>query len=149
MSVPPVTHFQWTNYPSSVIFRGQLESQMRDHQMASRSSPGGLKEEAENRLARKSLTAVFFGTMLEMATDFDIDDEGIRSLTGALLFGGATTPASATLFIIYLAAAYPEFQCKVQEELDQVVGKEHAPRVEDLSSLPYPSILLPQRASGR
>ncbi|KAG8911538.1 hypothetical protein FRC02_006540 [Tulasnella sp. 418] len=80
--------------------------------------------------------------MLEMATDFDIDDEGIRSLTGALLFGGATTPASATLFIIYLAAAYPEYQRKVQEELDRVVGNERAPTVADLPNLPYLSFFL-------
>ncbi|KAG8914333.1 hypothetical protein FRC02_005036 [Tulasnella sp. 418] len=80
--------------------------------------------------------------MLEMAKEFDIDEEGLQSLTGALMFGGATTPASFIQFIIYLAAAHPEFQRKVQEELDRVVGSERAPTVEDLPNLPYLSIFL-------
>ncbi|KAG8938786.1 hypothetical protein FRC03_006908, partial [Tulasnella sp. 419] len=123
---PPVDQLPILNYIPD-RFAGNWKAKCATIKRRLEDLLGGLKQEAEKRLAQEKPNGSFLETMLEMATDFDIDDEGIRSLTGALLFGGATTPASATLFIIYLAAAYPEYQRKVQRELDQVVGDERAP----------------------
>jgi cytochrome P450 len=32
---------------------------------------------------------------------------------------------------------YPEVQARAQAEIDDVVGREHPPRVEDLEKMPY------------
>ncbi|KAG8943004.1 hypothetical protein FRC03_002723 [Tulasnella sp. 419] len=97
----------------------------------------GLKKEAEKRLAEQKPNGSYLETVLEKAKEWDIDDDGLQSLTGALIFGGTTLPAAAVQWVAFIAAAYPEFQRKVQEELDDVIGDARAPTVDDLSHLPY------------
>ena len=53
------------------------------------------------------------------------------------MFGaGSDTTASAISVALMAAACYPEAQRKVQEELDQVIGKDRAPTFADQDSLP-------------
>ncbi|KAK4295179.1 hypothetical protein Pmani_032235 [Petrolisthes manimaculis] len=54
-----------------------------------------------------------------------------------LFLAGSETTSNTLLWGIYLLASNPDIQRKVQEELDQVVGREHTPTLQHIDSLPY------------
>ncbi|KAJ3485032.1 hypothetical protein NLI96_g5229 [Meripilus lineatus] len=60
----------------------------------------------------------------------------------AALTGGADTTVSAIYSFYYAMMAYPEVQQRAQEEIDQIVGGERLPRVEDRENLPYVDALV-------
>ncbi|KAG8939936.1 hypothetical protein FRC03_005898 [Tulasnella sp. 419] len=133
---PPVEMFPILNYiPDRLARNWKSKCDIIKHRLDD--FLGGLKKEADKRLAEKKPNGSFLETILQMRKEWGIDEEGIQALTGALLFGGAATPASAVQWVIFIAAAYPEFQRKVQQELDDVIGDTRAPTVDDLPHLPY------------
>ncbi|KAF5367009.1 hypothetical protein D9758_003845 [Tetrapyrgos nigripes] len=63
-------------------------------------------------------------------------------LGGALLDGGAHTTSAFLLSMVLCLIAFPEVQKKAHEEIDCIIGQDHAPRLEDFASLPYCQALL-------
>ncbi|XP_069951370.1 cytochrome P450 2J6-like [Cherax quadricarinatus] len=54
-----------------------------------------------------------------------------------LFMAGSETTSTTMSWAIYLMACNPEVQRRVQEELDQVVGRDNLPTFEHMDSLPY------------
>lgn len=61
----------------------------------------------------------------------------IKQILGDLFSAGMETIKSSLLWMIVFMLRNPEVKQKVQEELDQVIGRERLPTIEDMPSLPY------------
>lgn len=61
----------------------------------------------------------------------------LKAVISDLFFAGMeTTTTTLKWFILYMMA-YPEVQSRVQAEMDQVVGREQLPGLDDRKNLPY------------
>ena len=54
-----------------------------------------------------------------------------------LFFAGTDTTSATLRFAILYMVTYPEIQRKVQQELDDVIGREKLPTTRDRHNLPY------------
>jgi len=75
-------------------------------------------------------------TLLERAHEHGLSGDEMAYLAGNLYGAGSETTAVVITNMIMAAACHPEAQSRVQEELDEVVGKDRLPSWEDLDSLP-------------
>ncbi|NXR53671.1 CP1A4 protein, partial [Hippolais icterina] len=66
-----------------------------------------------------------------------LSDKKIIHIVNDLFGAGFDTVATALSWTIMYAALYPDVQRKIQEELDQTIGRERRPRLSDRGSLPY------------
>ncbi|KAI8931101.1 hypothetical protein NX059_012111 [Plenodomus lindquistii] len=76
-------------------------------------------------------------TMLSIRDEEDLDHLDMSILASAFMIGGVETTASIMQWFTALIPAYPEIQRKAQMELDNVVGRDRLPTVEDEANLPY------------
>ncbi|KAF8797498.1 cytochrome P450 [Phlegmacium glaucopus] len=74
--------------------------------------------------------------LLERQKELELSDNETAYLAGSMFGAGSDTTASAISVSIMAAACYPKAQAKVQEELDNVIGKERAPTIADQEMLP-------------
>lgn len=63
-------------------------------------------------------------------------DQQIMQIIGDLFSAGMETIKTTLLWINVFMLRHPDAMKKVQEELDQVVGRDRLPRIEDLPFLP-------------
>ena len=63
------------------------------------------------------------------------DKEG-RWAVGTLLAAGMPTTAAALLSLLLALVLHPEWQAKMQKEIDHVVGSDRLPEFDDMPSLP-------------
>ncbi|XP_066491053.1 cytochrome P450 1A5-like [Tiliqua scincoides] len=61
----------------------------------------------------------------------------IANIVGDLFGAGFDTVTTALSWSLMYMVTYPEIQKKVQEEIDQTIGRERKPRLSDRSMLPY------------
>ncbi|NWQ83198.1 CP1A4 protein, partial [Columbina picui] len=66
-----------------------------------------------------------------------ISNEKIISIVNDLFGAGFDTVATALSWSLMYVALYPDIQKKIQDELDQTIGRERRPRLSDRGSLPY------------
>ncbi|KAG6327474.1 hypothetical protein ID866_11615 [Astraeus odoratus] len=93
-----------------------------------------------DRVARELKTGdagpSFARYLLENRNTHKLSDEEMAYLAGSLFGAGSDTTAVAIMVLVMAAACYPEAQDIVQEELDNVVGRERAPTFDDYNALP-------------
>ncbi|XP_076998503.1 cytochrome P450 2W1 [Tamandua tetradactyla] len=69
------------------------------------------------------------------------EDDAVACALDMVMAGTETT--SATLqWAALLMAKHPDVQCRVQEELDRVLGRERQPQPRDMQALPYTNAVL-------
>ncbi|XP_041462042.1 leukotriene-B4 omega-hydroxylase 3-like [Lytechinus variegatus] len=82
----------------------------------------------------------FLDTIM-LATDSEggLTDEEIRDEANTFLFAGIDTTSSALTWLIYLMATHPEYQTKVQEEVDELFKDRENREInsEDLRNTPF------------
>ncbi|KAJ8076753.1 hypothetical protein AAF712_000376 [Marasmius tenuissimus] len=94
-------------------------------------------QEVRDQIARnESIPSSFGKYLIEKQAELGLDDNETAYLAGSMFGAGSDTTASAISVAVMAAACYPEAQKKVQEELDQVIGKDRAPTFADQDSLP-------------
>ncbi|OAG05453.1 cytochrome P450 [Paraphaeosphaeria sporulosa] len=91
-----------------------------------------LKARIKNRSAPESLQKWF----LEHMHEFDLTEEHGAWVFQSLVGAGTRSPYNAMMQYTINMMEHPEWQRKVQEEVDRVVGKDRLPSFEDLSNLP-------------
>ncbi|KAL8721655.1 MAG: hypothetical protein Q9225_001704 [Loekoesia sp. 1 TL-2023] len=68
--------------------------------------------------------------------DYAVTDEESVHTFQAMIDGGTRSPHNNLLTFLFLMMEYPEWQRKLQEEVDQVVGKDKMPSYKDIPNLP-------------
>ena len=63
--------------------------------------------------------------------------EDVRRLVAVLFVAGIDTSAQTVSWLLLTLANRPEIQAKIHQELDQVIGSQHPPELEDRDRLPY------------
>ncbi|XP_009695122.1 PREDICTED: cytochrome P450 1A4-like [Cariama cristata] len=66
-----------------------------------------------------------------------LSNEMIIGIVGDLFGAGFDTVATALSWSLMYVALYPDIQKRIQEELDQTIGRERKPRLSDRGTLPY------------
>ncbi|KAI5994581.1 cytochrome P450 [Pisolithus orientalis] len=93
-----------------------------------------------NRVAKELKTGnpgpSFAKYLLENQETHKLSDEEMAYLAGSLFGAGSDTTAVAIMVLVMAAARFPEAQDVVQEELDNVVGRDRAPTFDDYNALP-------------
>ncbi|KAG1732084.1 cytochrome P450 [Suillus occidentalis] len=74
--------------------------------------------------------------VLENEHLYGFTDIEMAYLAGAFFGAGTETTAMAICTVLMAAAHFPEEQARVQDELDEVIGRKRAPTFTDRSSLP-------------
>ncbi|NXM76927.1 CP1A4 protein, partial [Serilophus lunatus] len=70
-------------------------------------------------------------------THVHLSNEKIINIVNDLFGAGFDTVTTALSWSLMYAALYPDIQRKIQEELDQTIGRERRPRLSDRGTLPY------------
>ncbi|NWI96529.1 CP1A4 protein, partial [Pitta sordida] len=70
-------------------------------------------------------------------TRVQLSNEKIINIVNDLFGAGFDTVATALSWSLMYVALYPDVQKKIQEELDQTIGRERRPRLSDRGTLPY------------
>ncbi|GAB6033121.1 Cytochrome P450 4V2 [Chamberlinius hualienensis] len=99
----------------------------------------GAKMTMENEFGQKRRLA-FLDMLLEAQYEHgSIDDKGIQEEVDTFMFEGHDTTTSGITWTLYNIARFPEFQAKIHEELDQVLGTEEVTEIssQHLSNLKY------------
>ncbi|KIW86774.1 uncharacterized protein Z519_12560 [Cladophialophora bantiana CBS 173.52] len=78
----------------------------------------------------------FSRTFLERQSEFGLSDDEGAYVIGTLFEAGAGTTAAAMMSFVLSMCHYPEWQKKVQKEVDRVVGDERLPDFSDIPQLP-------------
>jgi len=74
--------------------------------------------------------------LLERQASLGLSDDETAYLAGSMFGAGSDTTASAISIGVLAAACYPEAAARVQDELDNVVGRERPPTFADQDMLP-------------
>jgi len=88
------------------------------------------------KMAKGQAPDSFAKYLLEHQRDYDLSDNETAYLAGSMFGAGADTTAAAISTMVMAAAAFPDAQSKVQEELDLVIAAGKAPAFDDESMLP-------------
>lgn len=64
-------------------------------------------------------------------------EKNLLITTSDLFIAGMGTAATTIRWAMFIMMKYPDIQRKVQEEIDQVIGSERSPRMEDRKHMPY------------
>ncbi|XP_040426510.1 cytochrome P450 1A4-like [Cygnus olor] len=70
-------------------------------------------------------------------THIQLSDQSIIAIVNDLFGAGFDTVTTALSWCLMYAAFYPDIQKKIQDELDQTIGRERRPRLSDRGTLPY------------
>ncbi|XP_027567945.1 cytochrome P450 1A4-like [Pipra filicauda] len=70
-------------------------------------------------------------------THVQLSNEKIIHIVNDLFGAGFDTVSTALSWSLMYVALYPNIQKKIQEELDQTIGRERRPRLSDRGTLPY------------
>ncbi|XP_071452821.1 methyl farnesoate epoxidase-like [Hetaerina americana] len=121
----------WTNLPTFLELRRSLHQFIKDEIVGHRKTI-----DSENpRDFLDIYIAEIDKQSINPATYFK-EKQLVQTCVDLFMAGSDTTFNSLTFSVLYMIL-YPEVQCKVQEELDRVVGRDRLPSLEDRPNLPY------------
>ncbi|KAG8954824.1 hypothetical protein FRC03_011345 [Tulasnella sp. 419] len=135
-NAPPVELLPILNYvPDMFVRNWKARCAMIDNKFQGILS--SMVDSSEKRLKEGCPNDCFIEMMMRNRDEWDLDRETIIGITGGLALGGVVTITSLLQFMVLLAVAHPQFQRKVHEELDRVIGVDRTPTLDDMPSLPY------------
>ncbi|KAH7308582.1 cytochrome P450 [Stachybotrys elegans] len=86
----------------------------------------------EQGIARDSI----FREYVENREDYEVTEQEADYAFQSMLGGGARSPLNAIMTLCYLMMEHPQWQQKLQAEVDIVVGADRLPTFEDIPNLP-------------
>ncbi|KAM0544193.1 hypothetical protein ACHAPJ_011944 [Fusarium lateritium] len=95
-----------------------------------------LRQNIENLVKNGKASTSIYRHFIEHREDYDITDDEAGYAFDSMIGGGTASPHNALLAFLYLMMEYPEWQKKLQEQVDQVVGPDRLPCFDDIPNLP-------------
>lgn len=96
----------------------------------------GLLLEVRDKMKSGKSPKCFAKTFLERQEEFGLSDDEGAYVVGTLFEAGAGTTAAAMMSFVLCMCHSPEWQAKMQQEVDRVVGDDRIPDYGDIPSLP-------------
>lgn len=95
-----------------------------------------LRRKIEQSVKDGSATDSMYKHFLLNRADYAVtEEESVHAFQG-MIDGGTRSPHNNLLTLFYLMMEYPQWQAKLQEEVDRVVGSARLPTYEDIPNLP-------------
>ncbi|NXS83796.1 CP1A5 protein, partial [Erpornis zantholeuca] len=110
-------------------FLGFLQKRVKEHYET--------YDENNIRDITDSLIELCLDKKVEKSSTTQIPKEKIVNLVNDLFGAGFDTVTTALSWSLMYLVKYPDIQRKIQEELDQTIGRERRPRLSDRGMLPY------------
>ena len=89
----------------------------------------------------RDLSDMFRKAGEEMTEDekkvLNVDNRMLKDTVATLFGAGLATTTETLRYSILMMALYPDIQVRVQEEIDQVIGRENFPNIDDSKDMPY------------
>ncbi|KAK7046704.1 cytochrome P450, partial [Favolaschia claudopus] len=123
------------SFPILRLIPNYLLELRRQHQLELNLFKSQLEHVREQMISNKHVKACFGRMLIERQEEYKLTDDEAAYLAGSMFGAGAGTSASAISIMVMAAAAFPEAQKKVQEQLDSVVGPNKLPTFQDESVL--------------
>ncbi|XP_078073383.1 cytochrome P450 2K1-like [Mustelus asterias] len=96
------------------------------------------QQELNENDIRSFIDTYFVKQQEEMGNpDTYFHEKNLVITTSDLFIAGMGTAATTIRWALYIMMKYQDIQGKVQEEIDQVIGSERSPRMEDRKHMPY------------
>ncbi|KAK5043488.1 hypothetical protein LTR84_011957 [Exophiala bonariae] len=95
-----------------------------------------LLEDVKKDLKEGQATDCWEKYFVEHASEYSLTEEQGAYVIGTLFEAGSGTTAAAMMSFLLAMVHYPEWQTKVQHEIDQVVPRSRLPTFDDLPNLP-------------
>ncbi len=96
----------------------------------------GLLEEVRTKIRNGNCSECFMKTFLERKSEFGLSDDEGAYVVGTLFEAGSGTTAAAMMSLCLAFCHYPEWQTKLQQDIDSVVGPDRMPDFADIPNLP-------------
>ncbi|KAF4958406.1 hypothetical protein FSARC_11023 [Fusarium sarcochroum] len=95
-----------------------------------------LRQNVESLVKNGTAGDSIYRHFIEHREDYDITDDEAGYAFDSIVGGGTASPHNALLAFLYLMMEYPEWQTKLQDQVDQVVGPDRLPCFDDIPNLP-------------
>ncbi|XP_014648828.1 PREDICTED: cytochrome P450 2D14-like [Ceratotherium simum simum] len=100
---------------------------------------------AENRMTRdpaqppRDLTDAFLDEVEKAKgnPESSFNDENLRLVVTDLFFAGIVTTSTTLAWALLLMILHPDVQCRVQQEIDEVIGQARRPEMGDQTHMPF------------
>ncbi|EAS33915.3 cytochrome P450 [Coccidioides immitis RS] len=92
---------------------------------------------AKDDIRRGTIKPCFCVGMAEAQKSEGFDDDQAAYISGTLLEAGSDTTSSTLYAFVQAMLLYPEIQRRAQKEIDEVVGADRMPNMDDQDSLQY------------
>jgi cytochrome P450 len=96
----------------------------------------GLLLEVRDKMQAGKAPKCFSRSFLERQAEYNLSDNEGAYVIGTLFEAGAGTTAAAMMSFVLCMCHHPEWQQKIQDEVDRVVGDTRMPEYRDIASLP-------------
>lgn len=116
---------QWVDEDGAMV-RSRVEKQMAED---------GGDAETDKRGKKKKHESVY-RDFLENRESYEASDQEAKYAFQAMVGAGTRSPHNALLTFLHLMMQYPEWQTKLQDEVDAVVGIDRLPTFDDIPQLP-------------
>ncbi|KAL2280266.1 hypothetical protein FJTKL_12715 [Diaporthe vaccinii] len=95
-----------------------------------------MKKKISDRVSEGTATESVYKHFLQNRSEYNVTDEEAVHTFQTLIDGGTRSPHNNLLGFLFLMMEYPEWQRKLQDEVDKVVGKGRLPNYQDIADLP-------------
>lgn len=94
-------------------------------------------DKAKEQIADGTIKPCFCEGMYEVQKKEQFDDDQAAYIGGTLLEAGSDTTSSTVYAFVQAMLLYPDVQRKAQEQIDQMIGLDRMPVMDDIDQLPY------------
>ena len=131
--------YRWTSYGKayykSLNFLHEYTTSIINKRIAVRIESDSAVSDGDGELSMSKKNICFLDTLLDSYQTGEIDIDGIREEVDTFVFEGYDTTASAISFCLYLMATHPEHQQTLQDEIDNINGKDVLEKMRNMEFL--------------
>lgn len=97
----------------------------------------GLRDHCEDRIKEKRRNGCFMEDVIDQQEKLGLNREMIGYVGGACLEGGSDNSSIYLHAFLCCIIAFPEVQARAHKEIDEVIGSNRTPTMDDIEHLPY------------